>query len=136
SSARQQGQVWDKVKEQQDKLGRRLNKSVADPRSPSSLQLTLEDKDLKAKVHAYVAKLEKCLADQKDAVGFVVTINGKLEGAEVQAFLAAGGKGKATETEVNSRIRVTTREGEAGLCVETRDQDHKGAVIHRTFIAR
>src|SRR6266481_5055923 len=40
SSARQQGQVWEKVKEQQEKLGRRLNKNVADPRpwmlSPSN----------------------------------------------------------------------------------------------------
>src|SRR6266481_4379063 len=60
SSARQQGQVWEKVKEQQEKLGRRLNKNVADPRSPSSLQLTLEDKELAAKVNAYVARLEKC----------------------------------------------------------------------------
>src|SRR6185503_11779699 len=83
SSARQQGQVWEKVKEQQDKLGKRLNKSVADPRSPSSLQLTLEDKELKAKVESYVSKLEKGLADKDNVVGVMVTINGKLEGAEI-----------------------------------------------------
>ena len=176
SSARQQGQVWEKVKEQQDKLGKRLNKNVADPRSPSSLQLTLEDKELNAKVNAYVAKLEKCIADKKDVVGFVVTINGKLEGAgiygssalfrkmwpkllraaavdafaeqqpgrkyepvetdEVQAFLTEASKGKGTDTVVNRRIRVTTRQGEAALYIETRDQDHKGAVLHRSYIAR
>jgi hypothetical protein len=83
SSARQQGQVWEKVKEQQDKLGKKLNKNVADPRSPSSLQLTLEDKELNAKVNAYVAKLEKSVAGKRDVVGFAVAINGKLEGAEV-----------------------------------------------------
>ncbi len=176
SSARQQGQVWEKVKEQQNKLGKRLNKNVADPRSPSSLQLTLEDKELNAKVNAYVAKLEKCIAGKRDVVGFVVTINGKLEGAEiygssalfrkmwpkllraaavdafaeqqsgrryelvetdeVQAFLTEASKGKGTDTEVNSRIRVTTRQGEAALYIETRDQDHKGAVLHRSYIAR
>jgi hypothetical protein len=76
SSARQQGQVWEKVKEQQDKLGKRLNKNVADPRSPSSLQLTLEDKELRARVDAYVARLEKCVAGKRDVIGFAVTING------------------------------------------------------------
>ncbi len=182
SSARQQEQVWEKVKEQQNKLGRRLNKNVADPRSPSSLQLTLEDKELNARVNAYVAKLEKCVArgtrdsGSRDVVGFVVTINGKLEGAEiygscalfrkmwpkllraaavdafaeqqqgrkyelvdtdeVQAFLTEASKGKGTDTEVNRRIRVTTRQGEAALYIETRDQDHKGAVLHRSYIAR
>jgi len=176
SSARQQGQVWEKVKEQQDKLGRKLNKNVADPRSPSSLQLTLEDKELNARVNAYVARLEKCVASKRDVVGFALTINGKLEGAEVygssalfrkmwpkllraaavdafaeqqqgrryelvetdevQAFLAEGNKGKGTDTEVNRRIRVTTRQGEAALCIETRDQDHKGAVLHRSYLAR
>lgn len=176
SSARQQGQVWEKVKEQQDRLGRKLNKNVADARSPSSLQLTLEDKELNAKVNAYVARLEKSAGDKRDVVGFAVTINGKLEGAEVygssvlfrkmwpkllraaavdafaeqqpgrryeltdrdevQAFLAEGSKGKGTETEVNRRIRVTTRQGESALYIETRDQDHKGAIIHRSYIVR
>jgi hypothetical protein len=176
SSARQQGQVWEKVKEQQDKLGRKLNKSVADPRSASSLQLTLEDKDLQTKVNAYVAKLEKAVAGKQDVVGFVVTINGKLEGAEVygssalfrkmwpkllraaaidafseqqqgrryeladldevKTFLRDGSKGKGTETTVNKRIQVTTRQGEAAHCVETRDQDHQGAILHRSYIAR
>ncbi len=176
SSARQQGQVWEQVKQQQAKLGKRLNKNVADPKSPSSLQLTLEDKDLSARVNAYVAKLEKGSADHQDVVGFAVTINGKLEGAEVygssalfrkmwpkllratavdafaeqqqgrryelaeidevKAFLTEGSKGKGTDTEVNRRIQVTTRQGEAALCIETRDRDHKDAIIHRSYIAR
>jgi hypothetical protein len=88
SSARQQGQVWEKVKEQQDKLGRRLNKNVADPASPSSLQLTLEDKQLQSQVNAYVARVEKCLAGQTDVVGLAVSINGKIEGAEVYGSAA------------------------------------------------
>ena len=175
-SARQQGQVWEKVKEQQDKLSRKLNKSVADSRSPSSLQLTLENKELQARVDAYVGKLEKCLADKPDVLGFAVTINGKVEGAEVfgsaalfrrmwpkllraaavdafteqqkgrryelaepdeiRAFLATGDKGKPAETKVNDRIHVTTRSNENAVSIETRDQEHKGALIHRSYIAR
>ena len=88
SSARQQGQVWEKVKEQQDRLGRRLNKNVADPLSPSSLQLTLEDRDLQAKVQAHVARLEKCIADKPDAIGVVIAINGNIEGADVYGSAA------------------------------------------------
>jgi hypothetical protein len=175
-SARQQGQVWEKVKEQQDKLSRKLNKSVADSRSPSSLQLTLEDKELQARVDAYVARLEKCLADKPDVIGFALTINGKVEGAEafgssalfrkmwpkllraaavdafteqqkgrryelaetdeIRAFLAALNQGKPSETTVNDRIRVATREDASGVSIETRDQEHKGALIHRSYIAR
>jgi hypothetical protein len=175
-SARQQNMVWEKVKEQQDKLSRKLNKSVADARSPTSLQLTLEDKELQARVDAYVAKLQKCLADKPDVIGFAMTINGNIEGAEmygssalfrkmwpkllraaavdafaeqlkgrryelverdeIRAFLSAKSEGKASETKVNDRIHVTTRPTANGVASETRDLENKGAVIHRSFIAR
>jgi hypothetical protein len=83
SSARQQGQVWEKVKEQQDRLGKTLKKNLADPQSPSSLQLTLEDKDLLAKIDSYVRKLEKATEGKKEVIGFVLAINGKVESAEI-----------------------------------------------------
>jgi hypothetical protein len=175
-SARRQGQVWEKVKEQQDKLSRKLNKNVADARSPSSLQLTLEDKELQSRVDGYVSKLEKRLADKPDVIGFAVTINGKIEEAEVfgsaalfrkmwpkllraaavdafteqqkgrryelaepdeiRAFLSAADQGKPAETEVNDRIHVTTRSDGSGVSIETRDREHKDALIHRSYIAR
>lgn len=95
-SDRDQGQVWDKVREQQDKLARRLSKDVTDPRSRSSLQLTLENPDLQAKVDRYVAALEQCIstkreggkgpdkgdASQSDVIGVVFAINGRIESAE------------------------------------------------------
>lgn len=175
-SAGQQGQVWEKVKEQQDKLSRKLKQNVADARSPTSLQLTLENKELQARVDAYVAKLRKCLDDKPDVVGLAVTINGNIEGAEVygsselfrkmwrkllraaavdafaeqqkgrryelvepgeiQAFLTAINEGKTSETKVNNRIRVRTRQNEKGVSIETRDSENKEALIHRSFIAR
>jgi hypothetical protein len=83
SSARQQAQVWEKVKEQQDRLGKTLKKSLADPQSPSSLQLTLEDKELRDRIDGYIRKLEKAPARKKDVIGFVLAINGKVESAEI-----------------------------------------------------
>ena len=83
NSARQQGQVWEKVKEQQDKLGKTLKKNLADPKSPSSLQLTLEDKDLLAKIDEYVDKLRKAPQSEKRVIGFAIAINGKVESAEI-----------------------------------------------------
>ncbi len=88
SSARQQSQVWEKVKEQQDKLSQTLKKNLADPKSPSSLQLTLEDKDLLAKIDAYVSKLEKAPEDKKKVIGFALAINGKVESAEIYGSAA------------------------------------------------
>jgi hypothetical protein len=175
-SARHQGQVWEKVKEQQDRLGRRLNKNVADTQSPTSLQLTLEDKDLQARVGAHLARLEKSIAEKPDVIGFVLAINGRVEGAEVYgsaalfrkmwpklvrtaavdaiteyqpgrryelvekdeitAFLTAGGEGEPMKTEVNRRTDVLRREKESVVSIETRDEGHQGAVIHRSYIAR
>jgi hypothetical protein len=56
--------------------------NVADPKSPSSLQLTLENKDLQTQVQAYVTRLEKCSAGKSDVVGFAFTINGKVDRPE------------------------------------------------------
>ena len=75
--------MWEKVREQQDKLSQKLNKSVADPRSASSLQLTLENKELQTEIDAYVNKLNKCLEGKDDAIGCVLAINGKVESAEI-----------------------------------------------------
>ena len=66
---------------------------MTDPRSRSSLQLTLENTELQAKINAYVAALEKCIATKETAtketatkdnvVGAVFAINGRIESAEV-----------------------------------------------------
>jgi hypothetical protein len=78
-----QGQVWDKVREAQMKLADKVGKPVTGAESATSLQLTLEHKELLAKLEAYEKALAKALEGQKDVVGFAVAINGKIEGAEV-----------------------------------------------------
>src|SRR5262245_54420254 len=83
NAARDQGTVWEKVKEAQAKLSRNVGKTVANAESPSSYQLTLEDKDLLAKLDAYVKALQSAPVGKNDVLGFVIVINGKVEGAEL-----------------------------------------------------
>lgn len=53
------------------------------PSSDSSLQLTLENKDLEAVKKRYLDKLSPLLDGQTDVIGFVYAINGELNSAEV-----------------------------------------------------
>jgi hypothetical protein len=70
------------------KLSMNVGKPVANAASPSSYQLTLEDKDLLAKLDAYVKALKPAIDGKDDAIGFVMVINGKVEGAEVYGSAA------------------------------------------------
>lgn len=88
NAARDQGQVWDKVKQAQMKLSKNVGKPVAAGESPSSYQLTLEDKDLLAKIDTYVKAIKPALEGKDDVIGFVIAINGKVEGAEVYGSAA------------------------------------------------
>jgi ARG/rhodanese/phosphatase superfamily protein len=83
NSSRDQGLVWSKVKEAQRKLTDNVGKPVANSQSPSSYQLTLEDKELLAKLEMYTKDMKKLAADNADAIGFVIVINGKPSGAEI-----------------------------------------------------
>jgi hypothetical protein len=88
-SGQNQGDVWSGVAEQQDKLEHnvaRLSGKEAEVRSPdssSSLQLTLESKDLAAVRKEYLDKLGPLLDGKTDVIGFVYAINGELNSAEV-----------------------------------------------------
>ncbi len=53
--------------------------------SKSSLELTLEHKKVVEAVDAYIKKLQDSPKDQKDAIGYVVVINGKVNNADVYA---------------------------------------------------
>ena len=75
--------VWDSVSETQQKLGARLEKSVAAPESASSLQLSLEDKDLKVVADEYVAALKDCADRTPDAVGMLFAVNGEVNSGDL-----------------------------------------------------
>ncbi len=57
--------------------------SVTNRASPSSLQLTLENKLVKDTANDYVKDLSSIINGKRDVVGFVFAINGKLNSADV-----------------------------------------------------
>ena len=84
-----QGEVWSSVAEQQTQLSDNLSRLAGKPveaRSPdseSSLQLTLENKDLDQVKAQYLEKLKSALDGKTDVIGFVYAINGEINSAEV-----------------------------------------------------
>ena len=82
-TANRQREVWAKVKTTQDKLTGTLGAAVASPQSRSSLQLSLENADLKKAQQTYAAALRPVADKEKDVIGFAVAINGKLASADV-----------------------------------------------------
>src|SRR5262245_27505479 len=80
-----QSEVWNKVRLTQMKLQRAIGKNVADKESPSSYQLTVEDKDLLERLAKYEQELANILKEKSDVIGIAYAINGRVEGAEVFA---------------------------------------------------
>jgi hypothetical protein len=84
-----QSQVWSGVAEQQMKLNQnlsRLSGETVDTRSgisSSSLQLTLENKNLDKIKKDYLDEFEPLLNGKTDVIGFAYAINGELNSAEV-----------------------------------------------------
>ena len=73
-----QHQVWDSVGEVQMKLSYSVASDVADGRSPSSLQLSLENTALASALEDYEATLGRLPQEHLGAVGHVFAINGKI----------------------------------------------------------
>jgi hypothetical protein len=57
--------------------------SVTDSASPSSLQLTLENKLVKESTNDYVKSLSSIINGKRDVIGFVFAINGQINSADV-----------------------------------------------------
>ena len=53
--------------------------------SPSSLQLTLENKELKETADEYIKPLSPAISGKNDVIGYVFAINGKLNSGDVYA---------------------------------------------------
>lgn len=77
--SRDQSKVWKQVAESQMRLSRSVGRSVQAETSPSSLQLSQEDKKLLEMVERYVKRLDKTPEKEKDAIGYAAAINGKVE---------------------------------------------------------
>jgi hypothetical protein len=83
-----QGEVWGQVKAAQMKLAKQVGQSVQGKDSPTSLQLTLEDKKLLESLDKYTKELAKIADGKKDVIGYVVAVNGKIDGADIYGSAA------------------------------------------------
>ena len=77
-----QEQVWDSVREVQMNLGQAMKRDVADERSRSSLQLSLENAALASALGEYEAALSELPQEHPDAVGYVFAINGRINSGD------------------------------------------------------
>ncbi len=82
--SKSQQQVWKNVDALQEKLAtNNAGKSVQSKKSASSLELTLENEDVKKHSLGYVENLQGIVKGRKNIVGFIFAINGELNTAEV-----------------------------------------------------
>src|SRR5262249_12728330 len=81
-TSREQTKVWERVRDMQQKLNKNVGKPVESSESPSSLELTLENKHLQERVNRYEEALGNIVDGPKDLFGAVVVVNGRLEWAE------------------------------------------------------
>ncbi len=77
-----QGDVWRSVGAMQKALGRAMGARVADERSRSSLQLSLENKRLASVLVDYEKALGGLSAKHPDAVGYVFSVNGRINSGD------------------------------------------------------
>jgi hypothetical protein len=75
--------VWEQVQAKQNQLAHMLTKPVASGLSPSSLQLTLEQKSVKDATQSQFNALSDTVNKEKDAIGYAVVINGKVSNADI-----------------------------------------------------
>ena len=80
-----QVEVWNGVRNLQTNLTRNVGASVNAQQSQTSLQLTLEHPRVQEAIQVHLAKLGPITADQDDAIGFAVAVNGKIESVDVYA---------------------------------------------------
>lgn len=110
NASRSQQEVWAKVSEAQEQLGRNVGGSVADGESASSLQLSLENKKVVANIDEYVKALAAAPNGKDDVIGYAFAINGKINSADIYVsnalFKKVWGKNlKATATEAVAESR-------------------------------
>lgn len=77
-----QSSVWHEVSAYQTNAGANVNADVKSKQSATSLQLTLENKELQATVQDYIKALQPAFNDNKNVVGFAFCINGKVSTVE------------------------------------------------------
>lgn len=83
NASRSQQEVWDQVADAQARLSKNVGSDVKQGPSRSSLQLSLENKDVVASIDEYIAKLAAIPNGKSDVIGYAFAINGKINSADV-----------------------------------------------------
>jgi hypothetical protein len=78
-----QAQTWSEADRMQVELSRRLRASVSNPRSPTSLALTLDDKHLQAAEDGFVTALQSHGMEDNDVIGYVLAVDGRIDSAQI-----------------------------------------------------
>ena len=86
--SKSQQEVWTQVSELQTKLGSNLGKSVRSAQSTSSLQLTLDDEEVKDAAQEYQDQFSQTVRKYDDLIGYAFAINGELNSADLYASRA------------------------------------------------
>jgi hypothetical protein len=79
----QQQAMWTEARRIQEKLSQNLHADVAEPSSPTSLGLTLDNEKLQRAQTAYVSALQSAGERDDDVIGYVFAINGRVNSAAV-----------------------------------------------------
>ena len=83
NSARSQQEVWDKVSDVQARLSNTVGGRVNSPQSQSSLQLSLENREVEANIDEYIKHLTGAVDGKSDVIGYAFAINGKINSADI-----------------------------------------------------
>jgi len=78
-----QSEVWQKVEEAQRQLSEKLGTPVKNSLSQSSLQLSLENRELKNNLTSYKSEYSDIVNKSGNAIGYAYAINGEINGADV-----------------------------------------------------
>jgi len=83
NKSKSQQEVWSEVSKAQDKLSANVGATVNSNTSATSLQLALENKQVKANIDSYIDALDNIIEDKRDVIGYAFAINGKINSADV-----------------------------------------------------
>ncbi len=81
--SKNQSEVWEKVAKAQGKISANLGKSVQSEVSATSLQLTLEDKDLEKLSNEYIDSISSQISLTENLVGYAFAINGEFNSSDL-----------------------------------------------------
>jgi hypothetical protein len=121
SEKSQQG-VWDAVAETQGVLQAATGGEVAAPESPSSYQLTLENKEIAAAIAAQVLAFKDLPNEHDDAIGFIYAVNGQIAGGDIYVSHELFGKLWPRLLEA-SAVEAVAASGEQTMAVVATEED-------------